>query len=67
MEATLHDRLYKNTDTLSDDYKMIYMYQILSGLNYLHSCNIIHRVLEITYNFDKKQSFYNYFLFDSRI
>ncbi len=44
METTLHDRLYKDPKYLSDDYKMIYMYQILNGLIYLHSCNIIHRV-----------------------
>jgi len=44
METTLHDRLYKDPKILSDDYKMIYMYQILNGLIYLHSCNIIHRV-----------------------
>ena len=44
MDTTLHDRLYKDSKVLTDDYKMIYMYQILNGLNYLHSCNIIHRV-----------------------
>jgi serine/threonine protein kinase len=35
------------TQQLSDDQIIFFTYQILRGLKYLHSCNIIHRVSDL--------------------
>jgi hypothetical protein len=52
------------TQELTDQQIMFFTYQILRGLKYLHSSNIIHRVWEYFLNLFK---FKFYFIYTSRI
>lgn len=42
METDLHRVIYSRQD-LSDDHRQYFVYQILRGLLYIHSANVIHR------------------------
>jgi serine/threonine protein kinase len=42
METDLHRVIYSRQD-LSDDHMQYFVYQILRGLLYIHSANVIHR------------------------
>lgn len=45
METDLHRVIYSRQD-LSDDHIQYFIYQILRGLLYVHSANVIHRDLK---------------------
>mmetsp|Transcript_26306 Transcript_26306/g.25926 ORF Transcript_26306/g.25926 Transcript_26306/m.25926 type:complete len:172 (+) Transcript_26306:336-851(+) len=45
METDLHRVVYSRQD-LSDDHIQYFMYQVLRGLLYMHSANVIHRDLK---------------------
>ena len=45
MDTDLH-RIIKSTQPLSDDHIRYFAYQILRGLKYLHSANVMHRDLK---------------------
>jgi hypothetical protein len=67
METTLNHLLRPEMPKLKDDQIMFLFYQILRGLKYLHSCNIVHRVSSFFYLIYKSRLNLSFLKFSKRI
>ncbi len=62
MEADLH-QIIRSQQPLTEAHFQYFIYQILRGLKYIHSANVLHRDLkpgEFVVSFQKSVSFSNY-------